>query len=118
MSRYILIDNYTGYIFGDTADMPLDHQIDGEAMRETGNAALTPEMAAQWLDESIVGVYGRTYERVARLANNETGYRVYRADIHGSDAVAVVHDGQDRDTIAAVERDCPHVATIACRDAA
>ena len=33
-------------------------------------------------------------------------------DINGSEAVAVVHDGQDHEAIEAVERDCDHVCTI------
>lgn len=46
----------------------------------------------------------------------ETGYDVYRADINGSDAVPVVQDGQDRETIEAVERDCEYVGFIRCEE--
>lgn len=102
MARYILIDNCSGYIFGDTADF-----------FTASTSALIPIEAAAALDASI-GEHGRTYEDVSRsaLASNETGYHVYRADVHGSDAVVVVHDGQDAETIEAVERDCEYVTTL------
>jgi len=100
MARYILIDNCSGYIFGDSAD------INGKIF--TGS----PVETAKTLDESI-GTYGRTYEEVGRhaLDSNEGGYHVYRADI----GVPVVQDGQNEETIAAVERDCAYVMTIRCR---
>ncbi len=107
MARYILIDNCSGYIWGDTADYLAGKQ-DG----------ITPIDAAQALDASI-GEHGRDYEEVSRraLASNETGYHVYRADVGGSEAVVVVHDGQDQETIEAVERDCEYVTTIRCTPA-
>ena len=40
------------------------------------------------------------------------GYYVYRADIDGAEAVPVVMDGQDKDTIEAVLRDCRPVCCI------
>lgn len=103
MPRYILIDNHSGYIFGDSADY-------------NGHIAHTPLDYAAALDASI-GEHGRTYTEVSSLAANETGYRVYRADLNGSDAVTVVHDGQNQETIEAVERDCDHVCTIKIWDA-
>jgi hypothetical protein len=115
MTRYILIDNCSGYIFGDTADMPRDHVVDGWPMRDH---EITPLLAARWLDEAVVGARGRAYHEVGRrdLASNETGYHVYRADIRGSDAVPDVHDGQSRDEIEAVERNCDYVTTVRCAD--
>ena len=61
MTRYILIDNCSGYIFGDSAD------LNGRIF--TG----TPTEYAAALDASI-GERGRVYEAVSRhaLANNET----------------------------------------------
>ncbi len=105
MARYILIDNNSGYIFGDSAD------LDGRIFSGT------PIEYAAALDASI-GEHGRTYEDVSRyaLASNDTGYHVYRADVDGSEAVAVVVDGQDADTIAAVVRDCEYVAAIRCQE--
>jgi hypothetical protein len=41
------------------------------------------------------------------------GHHVYRADV--GDSEAVVHDGQDRDTIDAVRRDCEYVGLIRIR---
>ena len=94
MARFILIDSNTGYIFGDSAD------IDGKIV--TGS----PCEVAKALDESI-GETGRTYTELTRdPRDTRTGYRVYRADINGSEAVGSIHDGQDREMIEAVERDC------------
>lgn len=103
MARYILIDNHSGYIFGDSAD------LNGKIF------AGTPTEYAAALDASI-GEHGRAYEEVSRhaLASNETGYHVYRADINGSDAVVTVQDGQDQEMIEAVERDCEYITTIRC----
>lgn len=105
MARYILIDNCAGYIFGDSADLN-GHIFSG-----------TPVEFAAALDASI-GEHGRTYEDVSRhaLASNETGYHVYRADVDGSEAVAVVWDGQDQETIDAVVQACEYVTTIRCQD--
>ena len=105
MARYILIDNCSGYIFGDSADLG-GHIFSG-----------TPVEFAAALDASI-GERGRTYEDASRhaLASNETGYHVYRADVDGSEAVAVVWDGQDQETIDAVVQDCEYVTTIRCQD--
>jgi hypothetical protein len=104
MTRYILIDNYSGYIFGDSAD--LNGQIfDGSPIEYA--AAL----------DATNGKHGGTYEVVSRhaLASNETGYHVYRADVNGSEAIPVVGDGTDQETIDAVVRDCEYVTTIRCR---
>lgn len=110
--RLILIDHDSGYIFGDTADMPTDHVIDDEAMRDH---AITPTLAARWLDEAVVREFGRVYVQHGpdyRPAANEPAYHVYRADVNGSDAVGVAWDGQDPEEIAAVERDCRKIAVV------
>ena len=89
MARYILIDNHTGYIWGDSADL---------------NGAIfsgTDLEYARALDESI-GNYGRSYTSQRRARAGQNGYHVYRADIDGSEAVPVVWDGQDQETIDAV----------------
>jgi hypothetical protein len=102
MSRFILIDNSSGYIWGDSAD------LDGKIFSGT------PMEFAAALDAHI-GVHGRTYEEVGHhaLASNETGYHAYRADVGGSKAFPVVQDGQDREMIAAA-LDCEYVTTIRC----
>lgn len=105
MPRYILIDSSTGYVFGDTADLP----------GNTDASSLTPTAAARLLDESI-GELGREYTLIGHDPHDtSTGYHVYRADVDGSDAVTVVTDGQDRETIEAVERDCEYVGYVVCR---
>lgn len=101
MPRYILIDHGSGYVWGDSAD------FGGRIF--TG----TPVEYAAALDASL-GEHNRTYEEVPRqaLGANETGYHVYRADVRGSDAIGHIHDGQDAETIAAVERDCEYVTSL------
>ena len=99
--RYILIDNYSGFIWGDSAD------LDGTIFSGTALEF------AQALDESI-GAHGRTYTEQSRAdASNQTGYHVYRADVDGSDAVTIVHDGQDQATIDAVTESCRYEGFIA-----
>ena len=101
MPRYILIDNNSGYIFGDSADFAAGNQPD-----------LTPIEAARRLDESI-GEHGREYRELSSAPHDtRTGYAVYRADINGSEAVPLIQDGQDQELIEAVNRDCEFVAFI------
>lgn len=101
MARYILIDNYTGYIWGDSAD------LDGQIF-----AGTAPEFAAA-IDASL-GNHGRTYTEQGRPdASTQNGYHVYRADVDGSDAVTIVHDGQDQATIDAVIESCRYENFIA-----
>jgi len=107
MARFILIDNASGYIWGDTAD------LNGSARDETVIDA------ARRLDEHY-GETGRSYAECgpgAMPASNATAYHVYRADIDGSEAVPVVEDGQDQETIEMVERLCRKVAVVAVTEA-
>jgi hypothetical protein len=100
MARYILIDNYSGFIWGDSAD------LNGKIF------AGTALEFAKALDESN-GEHGRTYEEQSRPdASNQIGYHVYRADINGSDAVTIVHDGQNQETIDAVTESCRYEGFI------
>lgn len=107
MPRYILIDSNSGYIFGDTADYAAGADL-------AQSAHFNPVEAARLLDESI-GEYGRAYVETGRPRDTRTGYHVYRADMDGSDAVPVVWDGQDQETIEAVERDCEYVGFVECK---
>jgi len=91
--RYIIQDSYTGYIWGDSADFA--------AGKDAPDSIVA---ACRMLDESI-GECERTYKEVSRLSGQD-GYIVYRADINGSEAVPIVQDGQDQETIEAVEREC------------
>lgn len=101
MARLILIDNNSGYIFGDTADFA------------DGRADLTPVEAARLLDEKVVGEFGREYrEHSGSPSSTVTGYLVYRADINGSEAVPVVQDGQDQEMIDAVMEQCEFVCFV------
>lgn len=88
--RLILIDNYTGFVFGDVT-------------------AADPIAAALEVDADI-GEHGRNYEMRARAPQDTTtGYHVY--DASGSDLPEVV-DGQDKAAIQASER-LPFVGYLA-----
>jgi len=99
MTRLILIDNSSGYIFGDSAD------INGKVFSGT------EVEFARALDESIVA-YGRDYTLTHNPRDTSTGYHVYAT----TDAIPTVGDGQDSKTIEAVERDCAYVGFIAVFD--
>lgn len=114
--RIILIDNYSGYIWGDSAD--LGGKIFTEDMahdiRKDGDFGLA---YAEALDRHIGG-NARSYEWVSgRPDSNTTGYHVYRADVNGSEAVGIVHDGQDQDEIDAVMERCQRLGFIAITEA-
>lgn len=97
MPWFILIDNDSGYIYHDTAQIP-----DWE---EYGDSEID---AARMGDESI-GIYGREYALLdANPSDTSTGYDVYRADIDGGEAVTVIWDGQDQETIKDVIESCEY----------
>lgn len=82
MSRFILIDNKSGYIFGDTADYA------------AGESDLSPAGAARLLDLSI-GEHNRTYTELAENPHTpQLGYDVYSLDRPG--VIDIVNEGQDR----------------------
>ena len=100
-SRYILIDNCSGYIFGDS------HDLNGQVF----NGTPLEYVAAL---EAHIGNYEKmTYETCSapEIASNEGGYHVYRVVQAG---FPVVEDGTDPETIAAVVRRFPYVTTIRC----
>ena len=66
MTRFILIDNNSGFIFGDSAD------LNGKIFSGT------EVEFARALDESI-GEYGRDYALTHNPRNTSTGYHVYAA---------------------------------------
>ena len=99
MANYIIIDAWIGYIWGDTRD------IGGKSMSFD-----SIEDACRALDESN-GDHGREYSQVSRLSGDQ-GYAVYRVDVDGSEAVPVVHDGQDQETIDAVTESCQLVGFV------
>ena len=99
MTRLILIDNSSGYIFGDSAD------LNGKVFSGT------EVEFARALDESI-GAYGRDYTLTNNPCDTSTGYHAYAA----TDAIPTVGDGQDSDTIKADERGCNYIGYIAVFD--
>jgi hypothetical protein len=99
MPRYILIDRNSGYVWGDSADFAAGKHDD-----------LTPIEAAKLLDLSL-NEARFAYETTERH-NASAVYDVYRADVRGSEAVPVVTDGQDQETIDAVERECEYVTSL------
>ena len=106
MSRYILIDRYSGFIFGDTGD------LNGPARNES------PLEAAKRLDEHIGGpdyVQARIYQEHGpreAIPDGCGAYFVYCAVGKGSELVMLVQDGQDQETIDEVERLCDLVAIV------
>ncbi len=100
MSRLILIDRSSGYIWGDTADYARCHQ-----------GALTPAIAANLLHRSL------QEEDAAFVETHRTDTTaVYDVlEDRGQDrSRLVIEDGQDQATISAVWSGCDHVATL-CR---
>ena len=105
--RLILIDNHTGYIYGDTAD------IGGRALDLVGTDRDCAIEAARALDISIEGDRGLEYEfSTTNPRDTSAGYHVYRADIGGSEAVGLVTDGQDQEMIEAVESECEYLGFV------
>ena len=104
MPRYILIDNNSGYIFGDTADFGAGAGLDD------------PIDAARRLDQHIGGMTGTYVFFPYNPPVTKEGYHIYRADIDGSEVVPLVWDGQDKDTIDAVTSNCRYVGFVARTD--
>jgi hypothetical protein len=115
--RLILIDNYSGFIFGDTANYrlgALDEWRDNNSNDSSDTERLSL-LGARLLDDSI-GEHGRSYEFVAYYPpDSSTGYIIYRADVDGSDCLPVVIDGKNQETVEAVERDCRFEGFVECR---
>jgi hypothetical protein len=94
MTRYILIDSNSGYVWGDAQ-------------------ATDPPAACRAVDEEFME-YGRTYASVygARALDGVSGYFVYEAPASFPD----ITDGVQQQFIEAVER-LPLVVRVAFRDA-
>jgi hypothetical protein len=118
--RIILIDKDSGYIWGDSADLnggifqltESDYDQIGPRHPTADDWALA---FAHALDMSL-GERWRAYamQSAATARNGQSGYMAYRADIGGSEAVGIVFDGQDKEVIEAVERDCELIGFITC----
>ena len=115
--RLILIDSSSGFIFGDTANYligGLDEWRDQNSDND-GDIERLSLLAADLLDDCI-GEHGREYGFVRyEPRETRTGYLIYRADINGSDALPVVTDGKNQETIDAVHRDCRFEGFVECR---
>ena len=98
MARYIFIDRYSSYIWGDSAN------IGGKIV--TG----TPCEVAEALDKSVGEVQYKHYWET-RKSDADATYDVYRVDIDGSEQVGII--GQNEELIDAVKRDCEYVTSIA-----
>ena len=92
MTRYILIDTFSGYVWGDTADLDCHEPAD-------------PIAACRTLDEEL-GISGRNYFEVS--ASDQASYEVKEAP----DGFPPVIDGRDPETIDRVA-ELPTVARIA-----
>jgi hypothetical protein len=101
MTRYIFIESHSGIVWGDTGDL-------AGTIPERDE---TPEEAAKRLDEHL-GEFGRSYEenRPTYLPPDpaQDHYFVYRA----TDDFQIIEDGNDPDTIRAVEENCKLVAVV------
>jgi hypothetical protein len=100
MARYIIIDQASGYIWGDSAD------LNGRVFNGT------PLEFAQALDRTN-GEHDRRYYELTYSGLHARGYHVYRVDVGGSEIVPVVTDGTDQSMIDAVERDGQYLGFIA-----
>lgn len=99
--RIILVDNHSGYIFGDSAQFA-----------PRGEEPRNILAAARMLDESL-NEFGRLYvEQPRSNISGRSGYLCYRSDIGGSDQMPNVTDGQDPELIAICERDCKYLGFV------
>jgi hypothetical protein len=101
MARFILIDDDSGYAFGDFTT-------------SLANASEALIEAARATDANI-GAPAREYAvHHARPSGQVTGYHVYRVDVNGSEVVGSLVDGQDREYIDAVTSQGVHVGFVEC----
>jgi hypothetical protein len=106
MARFILIDNNSGYIWGDSAD------TNGPARDET------PVEYARRLD-AYVGKCLPEFREYVCCCNNphdgSNGYDVYE-DVGISESIPVITDGQSQEQIEMVENNCSYVGFIKITD--
>lgn len=107
--HFILIDTNSGYIFADTRDLAGYDPSYATGLRYAEGIDAAAKYAAETLDRSLMSEVDG-YEIVSR--GTPDSYDAYRVDINGSEAVALVWDGQDQETIDTVERECDYVTTV------
>jgi hypothetical protein len=108
--RIILIDQYSGYIYGDSADYEggLFTLDDARQLYPDMDPHSAHDFALAYADalDRHIGGERRRYEW-AHDSDGQSGYIAYTT---GDDIVGVIHDGQSRQEIDAVERDCPRIS--------
>lgn len=118
--RIVLIDNNSGYIFADSADLEGRIFTWDDVATDFPQSPTEDDFAlsfAKALDRSI-GETGRAYRMAGSdPASTETGYHVYQIDIDGSHVIGDVHDGQDRELIEAVTTCGRYLGFVATVDA-
>jgi len=96
-TRYILIDNCSGYIFADTAD------LNGPPRDES------PLEAVARFEDSI-GAGSRSYHMISFNPHSTAdGYHVYRSD---ATVPAPCDNGQDNAAIEAVQQHCQYLGFV------
>lgn len=119
MTRLIIQEAHSGFLWADSALFQPAHCADYSAggFDPSGPCCDANILAAirtmQWEIGDLDQQWEIVSRRDARILAGRDGYIVWRADVDGSDAVAAIQDGQDMDTIRAVERGCELVAVVA-----
>ena len=115
--RLILIDNNSGLIIADAANYRLgnlDEWRDNNSDNDSDIERVSL-LAARLLDDSI-GEHGCEYEFISYdPSDTRTGCLIYRADIDGSEALPVVVEERNQETIDAVKRYCRLKGFVECR---
>jgi hypothetical protein len=98
MTRYILIESNSGYIWADTVDF-------GVGRHER------PEQAARRIDKVLDARHADEHSYILYNGNTSgrDGYYIYRAP----NSFRTDYGGQDQDVIEAVERDCAYAGFVA-----
>lgn len=106
----ILIDNNSGYIWADSRNLRGYVASEHDYARGYETASIT---AATLIDRENMSPREH-YDFWTVNPRVDSGYTVYRVDIGGIEAVPVVLDGQNQETIDAVERCCDFIGYVAC----
>lgn len=105
--RLFLVDNNSGYIFADTANLA------GYYEARIGDIENDAMLASRLFEESI-GEHGRRYAfRRSNPRTNETGYHIY-SDRSGGSLVTTVVDGQDQEIIDVVTEQGDYEGFVTC----